>query len=182
MTSNVRPWKGILPSFGARVYVDPLAVVVGQVAAGDDVSFWPFASVRGDVHAITIGARTNVQDGAVLHVTHDSVYVPGGLPLAIGADVVIGHQALLHACTVGDRCLVGMGSIVMDGAVVEAETIIAGGAVVPPRMRCEARGLYAGNPARRLRALTEREIEQIAYGARKYVEVKDEYLRALTAS
>jgi len=178
VSANVRPWKGIWPQCGARVYLDPMAVVIGQVTLGDDVSVWPFAVVRGDVHTISVGARTNVQDGAVLHVTHDSVYTPGGLPLVIGEDNVIGHQALLHACTIGSRCLIGMGSIVMDGAVVEDEVIVAGGAVVTPRTRCESRSLYAGNPARRLRALTDREIEALAYGARKYVDVKDEYLRA----
>lgn len=178
MSANIRPWRGIWPQCGERVYLDPMAVVIGQVTLGDDVSVWPFAVVRGDVHSISIGERTNVQDGAVLHVTHDGKYTPGGLPLVIGQDNVIGHQALLHACTIGSRCLIGMGSIVMDGAVVENEVIVAAGAVVTPRTRCESRMLYAGNPARRLRPLTDREIESLTYGARKYVELKDEYLRA----
>lgn len=178
MTANIRPWKGILPKIGARVYVDPMAVVIGQVTIGDDASIWPCAVVRGDVHWISVGARTSVQDGAVLHVTHDGPYTPGGLPLVIGEDCVLGHQVMLHACTIGNRCLIGMGAIVMDGALIEDETMVAGGAVVTPRTRCESRSLWAGNPARRLRALTDREIEQLSYNPQSYVRVKDEYLRA----
>lgn len=176
--SNVRPWRDTWPTIGERVYIDPAAVVVGQVKLGDDASVWPTAVVRGDVHRIEVGARTNVQDGSVLHVVHDGPYSPGGLPLLIGDDVTIGHRAVLHACTIGSRCLIGMGAIVMDGAVVGDEVIIAGGALVPPRMQCEPRSLYVGSPAKRARALTEREIEQLAYSAAHYVRIKDEYSRA----
>ncbi|MBP8298589.1 MAG: gamma carbonic anhydrase family protein [Burkholderiales bacterium] len=178
MSDNIRPWKGTLPRIGARVYVDPMAVVVGQVTVGDDASLFPCAVARGDVNTITIGARSNVQDGAVLHVTRDHALVPGGLALVIGEDVTIGHNATLHACTVGNRCLIGMGAIVMDGAVIEDEVIVAGGAVVTPRTRCESRGLYLGNPARRARSLTDVELEGILAAARSYVGVKDECLRA----
>jgi len=178
MTANLRPWRGVLPTLGSRVYVDPAAVVVGQVTIGDDSSVWPMATVRGDVNVISIGARTSVQDGCVLHVTHDGPYSPGGFALRVGDEVTLGHRAILHGCVVGDRCLVGMGAIVMDGAVVEDEVIIGGGAVVPPGARCEGRSLYVGSPARRVRALSAREIGQLAYSAGWYVRVKDEYLSA----
>ena len=174
----VRGYLGIRPTLGARVYVDPQAAVIGRVTLGDDVSIWPMAVLRGDVHTIRLGDRSNVQDGSVLHVTHDGPYSPGGLPLVIGADVTVGHHVVLHACTLGDRVLVGMGAIVLDGAVVEDEVIIGAGAVVPPGKRLPARTLWLGNPARRARALSAREIEQFAYLARHYVRLKDGYLGA----
>jgi carbonic anhydrase/acetyltransferase-like protein (isoleucine patch superfamily) len=178
MGANLRSWKGVMPVLGERVYVDPAAVVVGQVSIGDDSSVWPTAVIRGDVNVIAIGARTSVQDGCVLHVTHDGPYNPGGYALSIGDDVTIGHRAILHGCRVGDRCLIGMGAIVMDGAIVENEVIVAGGALVTPGSRCERGSLYAGSPARRLRPLSGRELDQLAYSARWYVKVKDEYLAA----
>jgi len=179
MGANLRSWKGVIPVLGERVYVDPAAVVVGQVSIGDDSSVWPTAVIRGDVNVIAIGARTSVQDGCVLHVTHDGPYNPGGYALSIGDDVTIGHRAILHGCRVGDRCLIGMGAIVMDGAIVENEVIVAGGALVTPGSRCERGSLYVGSPARRLRPLSARELNQLAYSAGWYVNVKDEYLAAV---
>lgn len=176
LSGNIRPWQGIHPTLGERVYVDAAAVVIGQVSIGDDSSVWPAAVIRGDVNVITIGARSSVQDGSVLHVTHDGPYNPGGQALRIGDDVTIGHRAVLHGCTVGNRCLIGMGAIVMDAAVVEDEVIIAGGALVTPGTRCQSGSLYVGSPARRARALSDREVEQLAYSARWYVQVKDGYL------
>jgi len=176
MSNPIRPWRGILPTLGERVYVDPAAAVIGQVTLGDDSSVWPMAVIRGDVNVITVGARTSVQDGSVLHVTHDGPYNPGGYPLVIGDDVTIGHRAVLHGCTVGNRCLIGMGAIVMDAVVVEDEVIIAGGALVAPGTRCESRSLYLGSPARRARALSGSEVEMLAYSAAWYVKVKDQYL------
>lgn len=176
MSDNIRPWRGIRPTLGERVYVDPAATVIGQVTLGDDASVWPAAVVRGDVNVIRVGARSSVQDGCVLHVTHDGPYFPGGHALSIGDDVTIGHRAVLHGCTVGDRCLIGMGAIVMDGAFLEEEVIIAAGALVTPGTRCESRSLYVGSPARRARALAEREVAHLAYSAGWYVKVKDGYL------
>ena len=176
MGDNVRPWQGVLPRFGRRVYVDPAAVVIGRVTLGEDSSVWPMAVIRGDVNVIRVGARTSVQDGSVLHVTHDGPYCPGGFALAVGDEVTIGHRAVLHGCTVGNRCLIGMGSLVMDGAVVEDEVIVAAGAVVTPGTCCESRSLYVGTPARRVRSLTDSEIGQFAYSAAWYVKVKDQYL------
>ena len=112
--ANVRDALSIMPKLGERVMIDPTAVVMGDVHLGDDVSVWPHAAMRGDVQVIRIGARTNIQDGTVLHVTHDGPYNPGGYPLHIGDDVTIGHRALLHGCTVGNRVLVGMGAPCQD--------------------------------------------------------------------
>lgn len=132
MSSALRTYQGVSPQLGERVYVDPASVVIGDVVLGDDCSVWPMTVIRGDMHRIRIGARTSVQDGSVLHITHASDFNPDGFPLIIGDDVTIGHKAILHGCTLGNRILVGMGAIVMDGAVVEDEVIIAAGAVVTP--------------------------------------------------
>ena len=173
----IRSHGGVTPRLGARVYVDPHACVIGRVTLGDDSSVWPMVVIRGDVNWIRVGARTSIQDGSVLHVTHDGPYSPGGLPLTIGDDVTVGHRAVLHACTVGDRCLVGMGAVVLDGAIVEDEVIIGAGSLVPPRKRLASRTLWFGNPARAVRALTADEILHLAYLAAHYVAVKDGYGR-----
>lgn len=175
-TTAIRPWKGVVPALGERVYVDPASLVLGDVTLGDDSSVWPMAVVRGDMHRIRIGARTSVQDGCVLHITHASDFNPGGFPLTIGDDVTIGHKAILHGATLGSRILVGMGAIVMDGAVVEDEVIIAAGAVVTPGKHLESGYVYAGNPAKALRPLKEKERAFFPYTAGNYVRLKDEYL------
>lgn len=175
---NIRPYRGVRPTLGQRVYVDVAATVIGAVRLGDDSSVWPGAVIRGDVAPITVGARTSVQDGVVLHVTHDGPYTPGGLPLVIGDDVTIGHNAVLHACTVGNACLIGMGAILLDGCVVEDEVIVAAGAVVTPRKVLPTRTLWAGNPARQVRALSADEAARLRYGAQHYVKIKDEYLQS----
>jgi carbonic anhydrase/acetyltransferase-like protein (isoleucine patch superfamily) len=164
------------PQFGERVYIDPSAHVSGAVRLEDDVSVWPMAVLRGDVNRISVGARSNIQDGSVLHVTHESTRQPQGRALLIGADVTVGHGAILHACTVGDRCLVGMGAIVMDGAVLEADALIAGGSVVTPGTVVPAGTLWRGNPARQARELSAEEIAYQAYSAAHYVRLKDLYL------
>ena len=173
---SLRPYRGRLPQLAARVYVDPAAVVIGDVVLGEDSSVWPCAVVRGDVSPIRIGARSSVQDGVVLHVTHDGPYTPGGRGLAIGDDVTIGHGAVLHACTVGNACLIGMGATVLDGVVIEDEVMVAAGALVPPGKRLPSRTLWAGNPARQLRELNAEQVEQLYYSARNYVKVKNDYL------
>ena len=178
---NIRPYLDALPRLGANVYVDPAALVIGDVELGDDASLWPFAVARGDVHYIRIGARTNVQDGAVLHVTHDGDFTPGGFPLIIGDDVTIGHGAIVHACTVKDACLIGMNATVLDGAVVNRHSLIAAGAVVTPGKVVGEGELWVGNPARRMRALSNEEIERLYYSARHYVKLKDRYLRGVVA-
>jgi carbonic anhydrase/acetyltransferase-like protein (isoleucine patch superfamily) len=178
---NIRPYRNQLPRLGAKVYVDPAAVVIGDVELGDDVSLWPFTVARGDVNYIRIGARTNVQDGSVLHVTHDGPYTPGGFPLLIGADVTIGHGAILHACTVEDACLIGMRATILDGAVVRTHAMVGAGAVVTPGKIVGAGELWVGNPARCVRKLTGAQIEQLHYSAMHYVRLKDENLAAQRA-
>lgn len=175
---NVRSYRNQLPRLGARVYVDPAAVLIGDVELGDDVSLWPCTVVRGDVNFIRIGARTNVQDGAVLHVTHDGPYSPGGFPLTIGADVTVGHSAILHACTVEDACLIGMHATVLDGAIVRKHGFVAAGAVIAPGKVVGEAELWMGNPARCVRKLDAAQIEALYYSAKHYVKLKDEYLNA----
>lgn len=178
MNPALRPYRGVLPRLGARVYVDPAACVIGDVELGDDASVWPGAVLRGDVHRIRVGARSNVQDGAVLHVTHDGPYTPGGFPCLVGDDVTIGHGAVIHACTLHDACLVGMHATVLDGAVVGRHGFVGAGALLAPGKVVGEGELWLGNPARRVRTLGDREIEQLHYSARHYVHLKDEYLGA----
>lgn len=173
---NVRTYRNIAPTLGQRVYIDPAAVVIGKVTIGDDVSIWPAAVVRGDVHSIEIGARTSIQDGSVLHVTHDGPYRQGGRALIVGADVTVGHRVVLHACTIGNTCLIGMGSLLLDDVVTEDLVMIGAGSIVTPGKRLETRGLYVGSPARRVRDLKLQEIEFLSYSAAHYVKVKNEYL------
>jgi carbonic anhydrase/acetyltransferase-like protein (isoleucine patch superfamily) len=142
--TTLRAYDGHRPALGERVYVDPAAVVIGRVVLGDDASVWPMAVLRGDVNTIAVGARSNIQDASVLHVTHDGPYSPGGLPLVVGDDVTVGHAVTLHACIVGDRCLIGMNSCVLDGAVIEDEVMLGAGSLVPPGKRLESGGLYRG--------------------------------------
>ena len=140
----IRTYQGMTPQLGARVFVDSSAVVLGDVQLGDDCSVWPMAVVRGDMQRIRIGARSSVQDGSVLHITHAGPFNPDGYPLLIGEEVTIGHNVTLHGCTLGNRILVGMGSIVMDGAVVEDEVVIGAGSLVPPGKRLSSGFLYVG--------------------------------------
>lgn len=171
----LRSYQDYSPQLGQRVYIDESARLIGRVQCGDDVSFWPMSVARGDVNEIEIGSRSNIQDGSVLHVTHDGPYTPGGIALRIGKEVTVGHKVILHACKIGDRCLIGMGAIVMDGAVVGDEVIVAAGSLVSPGKTLESRSLYRGSPARRVRDLTDQEIEQLAYSAHHYVRLKDRY-------
>ena len=173
---KLRPYTGIRPVIGERVYVDEAAVVIGKVTLADDVSLWPYVVARGDVNSISVGARSNIQDLSMLQVTHDGPYSPGGFPLVIGADVTVGHKCLLHACTIGDRCLIGMGAIVMDGAVVEDEVLLGAGSLVSPGKRLESGHLYKGSPAQKVRPLTAEEREMLRYSAAHYVRLKDRYL------
>ncbi len=164
------------PSLGARVFVSPQAHVSGAVSLAEDVSIWPMAVLRGDVNRITIGARCNIQDNAVLHVTHEGPDTPEGGPLILAEDVTVGHSAILHACSIGPRCLIGMGAIVMDKVELAAEVMIAAGAVVTPGTKVPSRTLWKGNPARQSRELSEREIRMLRYSAEHYVRLKDLYL------
>ena len=176
MRNNIRPFNGHQPSLGARVYVDPAATVIGQVTLGDDCSVWPGAVIRGDMHSIAIGDRTNVQDNAVLHITHASDFNPSGWPLQIGSDVIIGHRAILHGCTLGNRILVGNGAIINDGAIVEDEVIVGAGCMVPPGKRLHSGFVYVGNPCRQARPVSDKERGFFRYSPANYVKLKDQYL------
>lgn len=173
---SLRPFKGILPTLGARTYVDPAATVIGDVVLGDDVSIWPGAVLRGDVNHIRVGARSNIQDGSIVHVTHDGPYSPGGFATSIGEGVTIGHAAVIHACVIEDYCLIGMHAVVLDGAVVKRHGFVGAGSVVPPGKVVGEGELWLGNPAKCVRLLTDRQIEQLHYSADHYVRLKDAYL------
>jgi carbonic anhydrase/acetyltransferase-like protein (isoleucine patch superfamily) len=165
-----------MPTLGKGAWVDPQACVIGDVSLGEDVSIWPMAVVRGDVNTISIGARSNIQDNCTLHVTHDGPYTPGGVPLLIGDDVTVGHGVTLHACTIGDRCLIGMGALVLDKAVLEDEVFLAAGSVVPPGKVLESGYLYRGSPAQQVRPLKPAELENLRYSAAHYVRLKNQYI------
>ena len=168
------PYREHRPVLGERVFLAPDAHLVGDVEVGDDASFWFHTAARGDVNFIRVGARTNVQDGAVLHVAHRTH------PLVIGAGVVIGHQAVVHGCTIEDGALIGIGARVLDGAVVERGAQVGAGAVVAPGRRVAAGHLALGVPARGVRPLTAEEARRIVETCERYVALKDEY-RALLA-
>ncbi len=179
-TSNaVRSYQGITPQLGERVFVDPTAVVTGDVVLGDDSSVWPCTVIRGDVHRIRIGNRSSIQDGTVVHVTHASAFNEGGWPLTIGDEVTVGHNVTLHGCTIGNRVLVGIGSIILDGVVVEDEVIIGAGTVVPPGKRLESGFLYVGNPCKQARPLKDTEKQFFPYTAGNYVKLKDIHRKEL---
>ena len=169
----IRKFEGKMPEIAESAYIDDSVVITGDVIIAEDASVWPCTVIRGDVNYIRIGARTNIQDGSVLHVTHaNPEYTTStGYPLIIGDDVTVGHKALLHACTIGDRCLIGMGAIVMDNTVVEDEVMIAAGSVVPPNKRLESGHLYIGNPAIKKRPLTDKERAFLSYSAANYVKI-----------
>ncbi|HHH35861.1 MAG TPA: gamma carbonic anhydrase family protein [Gammaproteobacteria bacterium] len=172
---SLRSFCGSSPRIAPSAYVDETALVIGDVTIGEDSSLWPMAVARGDVHRITIGARTNIQDGSILHVTQDNAFNPGGFPLNIGDEVTVGHGAILHACTIGDRVLVGMGATVLDGAVIHGHAMIAAGALVPPGKVLDGGYLYVGSPARQVRPLTDKELEYLAFSARHYVALKNQH-------
>jgi carbonic anhydrase/acetyltransferase-like protein (isoleucine patch superfamily) len=174
--SAIRAFKGITPTLGERVLIDEKSTVIGDVVIGDDSSVWPNVTIRGDMHRIRIGSRTSVQDNSVLHITHASDFNPNGWPLTIGDEVTIGHSAVLHGCTIGNRILIGIGAIVMDGAVIEDETIIGAGCMVPPGKKLNGGYVYVGNPAKQLRPLNEKERTFFKYTSGNYVKLKDEYL------
>lgn len=170
-----RSYKGIYPTLGDRSYIDSSAVIVGDIHLGEDSSIWPLVAARGDVNHIRIGSRTNIQDGCVLHVTRTSIDDAEGFPLIIGDDVTVGHKAMLHGCTIGNRVLIGMAAVIMDGAEVGDDVIIGGGALIAPGKKLESGYLYVGSPARRMRPLTDEEKAFLKQSAANYVHLKDDY-------
>lgn len=171
----IRGFEKIDPYIDEKAYVDEAATVIGDVAIGAHSSIWPNSVLRGDVQSIRVGERTNIQDGAIVHVTHDGEFSPGGFATEIGNDVTVGHRAIVHACTVEDRVLVGMGAILMDGATVRSDVIIGAGALVPPGAELESGWLYIGSPAKAKRELTEEELRSLKYSAEHYAELADRH-------
>ena len=173
---TIRSFQNREPLLGKNVYVDEAAVVIGDVTVGDDASLWPMSVARGDVHKIVIGSRTNIQDGSVLHVTSDNEFTPGGFCLTVGDDVTVGHGVILHACTIENLVLVGMGSTVLDGAVVHSHVMIGAGSLVSPGKELESGFLYLGSPAKKIRPLKDKERAYLEFSARHYVELKNKHL------
>ncbi len=176
----IRPFESYTPSLASGVYVDASALVIGQVSIGANSSIWPTAVLRGDIQSIQIGARSNIQDGTIVHVTHDSRYNPGGYATLVGTEVTVGHRVVLHGCTIEDRCLIGMGAIIMDDAIVHSGAMVGAGALVTQGSELSGGYLWLGSPARKARTLTDEEQEYIAYAAAHYVKLKNRYLAAIS--
>jgi carbonic anhydrase/acetyltransferase-like protein (isoleucine patch superfamily) len=173
---TIRNFESHIPNIAASAFVDDTALIIGNVSLAEDVSIWPMSVLRGDIQAISIGARSNIQDGSILHVTHDSQYAPGGFALKVGEDVTVGHQVILHACTIGNHCLVGMGSTVLDGAILQDQVMLGAGSLVAPGKVLESGFLYVGSPARQVRPLKDTEYDWLDYSARHYMDLKNRHL------
>ena len=169
------PYQDLTPEIAAGAWVHPSAQVIGDVSLGPDSSIWCNAVVRGDVNHIRIGAGTNVQDLTMCHVSHKTPAKPLGAALIIGSYVTVGHSVILHGCHIGDECLIGMGSIVMDDVVVEDRVMLGAGSLVAPGKRLLSGMLYMGRPAVAVRALTEAELAFLRYSAEHYIRVKNDY-------
>jgi len=167
---TIRSYRGKSPQIALTAYIDPAAVVIGDVVIDEDSSVWPCAVIRGDVHWIRIGARTNIQDGSVLHVMKDIC------PLVLGDNVTIGHAATLHGCTIESRCLIGMGSIILNNAKIGSGSIVAAGTLVPEGMEVPAGSLVMGHPGKVRRVTLPSDLEAIDQYAARYVDYKNTYM------
>lgn len=176
MSFSLRYYQNHTPQLADNVYIDTTAVVIGKVNIGTDSSLWPLVVARGDVNHIRIGQRSNIQDGSILHVSRVSITNPDGYPLIIGNDVTVGHKAMLHGCKIEDRVLIGMGTIILDGAIIEHDVIIGAGSLVPPKKQLCSGFLYIGSPVKQIRPLTAVELMSLIQSAINYVHLKDEYL------
>ena len=172
---TIRSFNEYTPVLAKGVFIDPSAVVIGNVRLGQDCSVWPQAVIRGDMHSISIGERSNIQDGAILHITHAGPYNPDGWPLVIGDDVTVGHRALLHGCELGCRILIGNGTIVMDGTVIEDDVIVGANSLVPAGKRLDSGYLYIGSPCKKTRPLSEKEKAFFTYSSANYVKLKNQH-------
>lgn len=165
----ILPWRGVRPTIAADAFIAPGAVVIGDVVIGSGVTVWFNCVLRGDVNHIRVGARTNIQDGTVVHVSYKTH------PTIIGDDVLIGHMATIHGCTLESKAFVGMRAMVMDGAVVESEAMVAAGALVAPNKRIGRRQMWAGSPARFVREVKDEELKAFSDAVARYVGLGDDY-------
>jgi gamma-carbonic anhydrase len=166
----IKPYRGITPIIAADAFIENTAIVIGDVGIGSESSVWFQTVIRGDVHYIRIGHRTNIQDLCLLHVTHDTH------PLTLGDDITIGHHAILHGCTVQNRVLIGMGAIIMDGVVIEEDCIIGAGTLITERVHIPSKSLVMGSPARIKRTLTDAELQWITDSAANYIRYAQQYV------
>jgi len=171
---SIRKYLGIIPKIDNTVWVDDSAVVIGKCELAEDVSIWPNATLRGDVNNIKVGARSNIQDGAVLHCTHDSPTSKGSHCI-VGADVTVGHNAILHGCIIEDECLIGMGATVLDNAIIAKHTLIGANSLVPAGKKLEGGYLYLGIPVKQARPLTDDEKKFFKYSAQHYMKLKNDF-------
>jgi carbonic anhydrase/acetyltransferase-like protein (isoleucine patch superfamily) len=165
----IRSYRGRWPQIAASAYIDPAAMIIGDVTIGERASIWPGVIVRGDVHWIRIGSRTNIQDGSVLHVMKDK------FPLAVGDNVTVGHGVILHGCMIESNVLIGMGAILLNNVRVGAGSIIAAGTLVPENTQIPPKSLFMGHPGKFRREVTERELEEIEGYAARYVQYAEDY-------
>jgi carbonic anhydrase/acetyltransferase-like protein (isoleucine patch superfamily) len=178
---SLRIYDSKQPYVAMGAYVDHSALLVGDVEIGEDSSVWPMAVLRGDLHSIRIGNCTNIQDGAILHITHPSPFNNNGYTVTIGDEVTVGHGAILHGCTIKDRCLIGTGAIILDGAVVESDVIVAAGALVPSKTVLKSGFVYMGSPAAQTRAITDEDRAFIKHSAQNYILLKNQYMAEIQA-
>jgi gamma-carbonic anhydrase len=174
MPAFIRPHHGITPAIAASAFIAETAVVIGDVTIGEQASIWYGCVLRGDGNFIRVGARTNIQDGTIVHVNHEREGAAGTRTI-IGAVVTIGHMALIHACTLEDGCFIGMQACVMDGAVVESGAMVAAGALVTPGKRVKRGELWGGSPAKLMRKLTDSELKYFGYTVAHYLEMAESY-------
>ncbi len=172
---TIRNYKEYKPQIAESAYIDEAATVIGKVKIGSHSSVWPNVVIRGDVNNITIGENTNIQDGSILHCTHDGPYTPGGQPLIIGNNNTIGHMGMLHGAIIDDNCLIGMNAVLLDGCHIESSTMIAAGSLVPQGKHLESGYLWLGQPVRKVRKLNQDELNNLKYSAEHYVKLAKSY-------
>lgn len=175
---NVRKFEGKTPQLAQDVYIDETAVVIGDVEIGRDSAIWPTAVVRADVNKITIGERSNIQDGTICHVNHKHKDNPEGDPLVIGDDVTIGHRVVLHGCTIEDECLIGINTVVMDKVLIQKNVLVGANSLVPQGKALASGYLYMGSPVKQIRPLTDDEMAYFKYSADHYVALKNKHMKS----
>ncbi|NPA51208.1 MAG: gamma carbonic anhydrase family protein [Epsilonproteobacteria bacterium] len=177
MEPLIMPYNNISPIFGEKCWIAPNATIIGDVIMGDECSVWFGCVIRGDVHKIRIGDRVNIQDLSMIHVTHyKKEDKSDGYPTIIGDDVTIGHKVMLHGCTIAKGCLIGMSATILDGAFIGEESIVGAGALVTQNKKFPPRSLIIGSPAKVVRELSDKEVEELYQSAKRYVKFKDSYV------